>query len=135
MEPKITAWQRRALARKAFEEGTIFNHDAGTTSVTADPTVAYDVTWELISVEIISAIYEAIDKTSLNSIGGKIQCLTLDRRRVGRMRAHMSSKNFETSNVITLDHGEFENLDPKKVPGAQGLEKVVHAKEAQCPGL
>jgi len=129
MSPKIKAWQRRALARNAFPRspfhvyGTTSFYDDDPTVVPVDPTVAYDVTWELISTEIVSAISETLDKTNLKSIGGKIQCLTLDSRRASRTRAYMSSDNGETWNVITLDHGEFENLDPQKVPGAQGLEK------------
>lgn len=119
MEPKITGWQRQALGPKAFQEGTSFYHD-DVTVVPADPTDVYNVTWEKISIEIASAISETLDKTRLKSIGGKIQCLTLDSRRVSRTRAYKSSDNGETWNVITLDHGEFEILGPQNLPGAQG---------------
>lgn len=97
-----TAWQRRALGRRAFQKGTNkFREDLD--SIPTSTTDRPNVSWNEVSITVMAAISEVLDKTTSTTIGGKVQTLALTHDGVQRINLFKSVDQGKTWEKASLD--------------------------------
>lgn len=108
MAGKFLAWQRIALGPKAFKEGTNQYLDDLTVVPTNLSTEFFRITTEKFSGEIAMALIQTLDTSTLESIGGRLQYLTLDSRGAEWWHMHLSKDKGESWTGVSLTPGKFK---------------------------